>query len=414
MLQRIVDHVLDGDDRLLVWHLHRRGRNHIGLGQNRIFDAAAERVLHEQLLQLKIVLRHNQILLIRGDRTLRAHHLNRRHRPDLRLALAVVQSLLRVGQRLLLHADVFVSEDQIPVHVLNLVDGGDYLQAESNVGNLAVIFGDANESSVGQRAKSLQQVLRDPKLKVRSELGSEQADGAVGGQVIIVKARGESGAPMKALRVGKVGSVGVLSDDSARRRAENAHRFGIVLVELQRAGELGIEADDRRSYAERRVDQAIGAGAGAACRDRGAARAGADVTAEPANAAAGSVLHDAGVDAENAGAGSGSQQIRFGDVQVVAGDVEVEIVLQRERDGVVDGEINLAVAHERVDAWRVSQIRRRQLLRFVRQQYVGKRRARLGIILQEDGLGSRRLRRGGRRYLRHRGGRDVLRQQRSG
>jgi hypothetical protein len=48
------------------------------------------------------------------------------------------------------------------------------------------------------------------------------------------------------------------------------------------------------------------------------------------------------------------QQVGVGDIQVIAGDVDVEIVLQRERNRVIDGEINLAIAHERVDARRVA------------------------------------------------------------
>src|ERR1041385_419502 len=149
MLQRIVDHVLHWNHWLLRWHLHSRSRNDIGLSENGIFNAAAERVLHEQLLQLKIILRDDQILLIGGDRTLSAHHLNWRHRADLGLALAVVEGFLRISQRFLLHAYIFVGKDQIPIHVLDLINGSNYLQTERDVRNLAVILRNANETSVG-------------------------------------------------------------------------------------------------------------------------------------------------------------------------------------------------------------------------------------------------------------------------
>ena len=92
-------------------------------------------------------------------------------------------------------------------------------------------------------------------------------------------------------------------------------------------------------------------------RNGGSTGAGAHRAAEAAHAAAGSVLHDAGIDAENVGARLGAQVIGVGDVEVVAGDIEVEIVLQSERNGVVDRKINLAVAHQRVDARRVAQVR---------------------------------------------------------
>jgi len=72
-------------------------------------------------------------------------------------------------------------------------------------------------------------------------LRSEQADGAVCGHVIIVKASSDCSSPMKALRVGEVGRISILRDDATRCRAENAHRFRIVFVELECSGKLRIE-----------------------------------------------------------------------------------------------------------------------------------------------------------------------------
>ena len=91
--------------------------------------------------------------------------------PDLRLAFGVFQRLLRIGERLLLHANIFVGEHQIPVHVLDLVDRGEDLQAEGDVGNFAVVLGDADEACVGQRPESLQQILGDTELEVRAQRG---------------------------------------------------------------------------------------------------------------------------------------------------------------------------------------------------------------------------------------------------
>ena len=196
----------------------------------------------------------------------------------------------------------------------------------------------------------------------------------------IVEGAGERAAPLEALGVAEVRGVGVLGND--RDGAEDADGFSVVLVELQRAGERRIEAGDGRADAESRTDQAVGSGARAAGRDRGAAGARADRAAQSAYAAAGRVLHDAGIDAENAGARFCAQQIGIGDIQVIAGDIEIEIVLERERDGVIDGEINFAILHERVDARRVAQLRLRNFLRRVGLQYVGKCRARNRIVLQ--------------------------------
>ena len=170
MLQRIVDQVLNRDDGLLLGNLHRRGGDDIGLRQQRIVNAAADRILHEQLLQLQVVLRDDQVLLVGGNDALRTHHLNRRHGAHLRLSFRVFQGLLRIGERLLLHANIFVGEHQIPVHIFDLIDRGDDLQAEGNVGNLAVVLGDADEARIGQGPESLQKVLRDPQLEVGAEL----------------------------------------------------------------------------------------------------------------------------------------------------------------------------------------------------------------------------------------------------
>ena len=50
------------------------------------------------------------------------------------------------------------------------------------------------------------------------------------------------------------GKIFLSIDDAARSGAEQGHGFGIVLVELQRAGELRIEAWNGRSQAECRID----------------------------------------------------------------------------------------------------------------------------------------------------------------
>src|ERR1700739_3213256 len=143
----------------------------------------------------------------------------------------------------------------------------------------------------------------------------------------VVETGGQRGARLQTLRVRKIRGVRILRDDSPGCGAEHASRYGVVLVELHRAGELRIEANDRRSDAEGRAHQAIRARASAASCDGGASCAGTDRSAESPDAAAGSVLHDAGVDAENAGSGLGSEQVGLGDVQVVAGDIEIEIDL---------------------------------------------------------------------------------------
>src|SRR5208283_1729605 len=393
----VVDQVLNGNHSLFLWKLHRGGGDHVGLGQHWIFDAAAQRILREQLLQLQIVLRHDQVLQIGGDRALRAHHLNGRHSADLRLVFGVVERFLGVGQRFLLHANVFVGVDQIPIYVLDLVNRGDHLQAEGHIGNFPVVFGDADETRIGQGTEALQKILRYAELEVGRKRGAQKTGGIVGRKVRVVEGGRHRGAPLKSLRVAEISRVCVLRKN--RDRAERAGGFRVVLVELQRARHLRIEAGNGRANAQSRTDQSVGARAGAAGRDGGAARAGADGAAQSPDSAARRILHDPGVDAENGCAGLGPQQVGLGDVQVIARDVNIEIVLQGERDRVVDGEIKFAVPHQRVDARRVAQVRLRQFRRQIRLQHARKRRAWNGVVLQVDELRLRRLRRQGRGCL---------------
>ena len=103
------------------------------------------------------------------------------------LLLGIGQRLLCVGESFLLHSYVFVGVDQIPIHILDLIDGGDDLQAEGDVGNFTIVLGDADEAHVGKGTEALQQVLRDPELEVRVYLGREQAFKTVGGNVAVVE-----------------------------------------------------------------------------------------------------------------------------------------------------------------------------------------------------------------------------------
>ncbi len=118
----------------------------------------------------------------------------------------------------------------------------------------------------------------------------------------------------------------------------------------------------------------------------GAAGAGADLSAEPADATAGSVLHHAGVHAESRCARFGAQDVGISDIQVIARDGDVEIVLERQRDGVIQRQVELAVVHELVDARGIRKIRRRQVPRCVGPDRIGKMRHRLGIVQDRQWL----------------------------
>ena len=90
------------------------------------------------------------------------------------------------------------------------------------------------------------------------------------------------------------------------------------------------------------------------------------------------------------------KNIGIGDVQVVARDGDVEIVLQRQRNRVIQRQIELALVHQRIDACGVRQIRRGQVPRRVRSDRIGKMRHRLGIIQDRQRPRLRRILRRGR------------------
>src|SRR5580692_3219986 len=81
--------------------------------------------------------------------------------------------------------------------------------------------------------------------------------------------------------------------------------------------------------------------------------------------------------------------------RMLARDVDIQIVLECQRDSIVDGEINLAVAQERIDPRRVRHPRLRQILILIREQRVREHRARDGIVphVQAVRRGLRRRRR---------------------
>ena len=141
---------------------------------------------------------------------------------------------------------------------------------------------------------------------------------------------------LKALQVAEVRGAGILVRH--RNRAENAGRLGECTIHLQRAGKNGIKAGDRATAAQSGIDQSARTGAGAAGASAGAAGARADRSAEAAGAAAGRTRDDAAVDAQRAAAGLGAQNVGVGNVQVVALNGDIEIVLQGQRDRVVHGE----------------------------------------------------------------------------
>ena len=86
----------------------------------------------------------------------------------------------------------------------------------------------------------------------------------------------------------------------------------------------------------------------------------------------------------------------MGDFQIVAGDGDIEVVLERKGDGIVQRQVELAVVHQLVDARGIRQVRRSQVSRRVRANWIRKVRHRFGIIQYRNRPRLRRVLRNGR------------------
>src|ERR1700693_5080979 len=141
----------------------------------------------------------------------------------------------------------------------------------------------------------------------------------------VVESHRQVGAGLEALQVVEVRCAGVLV--SHRNWAEDAGRLRERPIHLQRAAENGIEAGDGRAAAQGGIDQSTSTGSSASGACAGAASARTDRYAEPARTAARRARNRATVDAQRAGASLGAQNVGIGNVQVVALNGDIKVVL---------------------------------------------------------------------------------------
>src|SRR5437764_1029746 len=140
-----------------------------------------------------------------------------------------------------------------------------------------------------------------------------------------------------------------------------------------------IEGRHNSSGTERRLHETGSARTCAACTARRAAcTCAGSARSESADAAAWGPLHYAGVDTAKEPARLGAQNIRIGDWQVVSGDRQIEVVLERKVNRVCQGEIELAVPHKPVEARRVRKNRLRYRFGHIRIQGIECVYARIG------------------------------------
>src|SRR6202034_663114 len=340
MPQGVIDQVLGWNHLFLRGNVHGRGRNHIRSGQRWILKTARKRILHQQLFQLQIGLRERHQLLILSDGALSAYGFDWRQAADLDLLLRIRKRLLGKRQRLILHAGVLVGIDQIPVNVFDLIDGINDLQTERYIGEFAIVFGDADEAGIRGKPEALQKRLGDGRLEARGQSRTGTGKEAVGGLPLVIEAHLQIHAPLKGLVIGEVHRGCILNQAGAWDHAlKDASGSLAGMIVLKCAGNDGIKAVDDRSQTQSRTDQTVGASPDATCTQAGAAGGSSCAGANSTHAAAGRVLHRSGVDAENRGAGFGTQYVRIGDIEVVARNGHVEVILQRKRNRIVQRKI---------------------------------------------------------------------------
>ncbi len=120
-------------------------------------------------------------------------------------------------------------------------------------------------------------------------------------------------------------------------------------------GDERVVGGDGAAGSKRGGDQARGARAGATCTAGGAAGPGTGgATAKATDAAAGRVLHDAGIDSAEDAASLRAKNVRARDRDVVARDREIQVVFEGEIDGVPQGEVEDPVVNQRIQSWRIA------------------------------------------------------------
>ena len=344
--------VLDGPDAFLRRNLDMVG-GHDARAHHRhvVHPAASEHALEDHLLLQDLQLGGEDVLLARLHFGLRLDDVDGSDGPQLRAPLVVLVQLLVQLVGVLLHFETFIVRDQVPVEAHHVGDAGHHLILESEVGNMPLVLGYANGPAVDRLPESLQQVLLDGQLKGGLAKGAEQVVRRVLRDAQrIAHAQLNAGAGQETLL------------DSKGRRFRLRHqvvRAGDVGggFDLGAVGELAAGVQNRVQVGNGRARQlyaqpaqhaalaAAGTGTGAGGAQRGArghTQGGGGRTAR--NAARNAAQQRARADALRIGV----RQLR-----IEAGVFDIQVVLQRQRDGVFQRQVNVAGAHQLVDPRRI-------------------------------------------------------------
>ena len=280
----------------------------------------------------------------------------------------------RVGDELLGELEVLPARlgliaqgDEVPVELLHPADRRNHLIFEVQVFDLLVVAGNANVAGVDRAAEALRQPLADAQAQVGGLRGIE----VVADVVVRLPERGQAEvdcrAGYEALLIADVGESEV-AGERILAGDQGGNLWVAGPVQPDRARQHGVEIGDLRTEERSRVARAAAGGlcglAGALSDAGGLPRRSLTAPSAPASAPhalAGGKRRDLRLYAAQVGAGLGAQQVSLRLERRVTGDLDVEIVLERERQCIGQRKVQLSVADQVAQPRGVAQIGFRHL-----------------------------------------------------
>ena len=317
-----------------------------------VHAAAGKHALEDRLLLQDLQLGREDVLLARLHLGFRLDDVDGSDGPQLRAALIVLVQFLVQLEGVLLHLEVFIVRDQVPVKTDHVGHAGHHLVLESEVGNVPLVLGYANSAVVDRRPESLQQVLLDGQLKSGLAIGGEQVVRRV------LRDAERIAHPQLEARAGQE----TLLDSIGRRFILRHQVVGAGDVggglDLGAVRELAAGVKNRIQVGNGRARQlhaqpaehaalsaAAGAGSGAGGAQRG--------PGGHSQGSRGGAARNAARNAAQQCAGADAQRVGVRQLGVEAGVFDIQVVLQRQRDGIAQRQVNVAGAHQLVDPRRI-------------------------------------------------------------
>ena len=278
---------------------------------------------------------------------------HRRYGAGLDLVLAVGQKLLRAGHGILADADVLVQARQVPIQPHHTGNGRNHLLSKHIVGDLQVVLRDPDVSPIHRRPESAQQRLREGEPEAGSRGRIEVQQRIVDAAAACCSIRLSTDPPVaNPCFSPKLATVVLAFND--RRFERNALFCGSevwfqptlptsVGSKLGTAGpvERGSDPMMERSVCTPGPVSALSAGVFPPPSVPSGPAAGPP-------SPAGAFAHRKGNAAQRA-AGLATKKIGFRQPRRVAHQFQIQIVLQRQRDGVFERQGDMAVAQKRVE-----------------------------------------------------------------